>query len=263
MIRTDASCATTPCDEEIDSSMTTHRLHIEDIGRVDYSSAFELQQRIHAEVVSRDRPPTLLLLRRPPRVMPLPYPTRVGYDVAPAEILSQHGIEIRQTDRGGDVTYHGPGQLVAYPILRLDDFGLNLRRYIRMLERVIIDAVATFGVSAGRDVCAVGVWVDPEDVTRYPVPEETQGAGPCATPVNTAKLAAIGVRIRKWTTLHGLAINVTTNMDHFKLIVPCGLTRPVTSLGQLLGDRCPSMGDVKDAVSRSISNELREASATS
>lgn len=146
--------------------------------------------------------------------------------ITPPEVLAQMGVVVEETNRGGDITYHGPGQLVVYPILDLNRHGLNLSSYMRLLEEVVIKTLAHFGVAGDREAGATGVWVKQE--------------------AQLAKICAMGVRIRKGTTLHGLALNVTTDMDHFKLIVPCGLAgRPVVSLAQVLGEKCPAMAEVK------------------
>ncbi len=136
------------------------------------------------------------------------------------------------------MTAHGPGQLVAYPILRLADHGLNLSRYMRLLERVAIDTAAAFGVAAHREEGATGVWV-----ARPGRP--------------AAKLCALGVRIARNTTSHGLALNVTTDLSIFELIDPCGLGhRPVTSLRELLGAACPPMQDVRAKLLGRLHEEL-------
>ena len=176
---------------------------------------------------------------------------------------------MQETDRGGDITYHGPGQLVAYPILQLQPLGLNLSRYMRLLERVVMDTVAAFGVSAHREPGATGVWVEMGGFGEHTTGSRDQGSrigeagsqrsahdaastvspeprSPNPEPPRTAKLCALGVRIRKNTTMHGLALNVKTDLSHFETIVPCGLEgRAVTSLEALLGNNCPPMADVK------------------
>lgn len=205
-------------------------INIEDLGRMAYEPAFERQRQTHAAVAAGEQPDTILLVEHDPVVT---VSKRQGAEqniVANEAMLAAAGVEVCRTNRGGDVTYHGPGQIVAYPIIRLNDRGLNLRQYVWLLEQAMIDTVEQFGISAGRDECAVGVWVP--------------GAKPQA-----AKLGAIGVRASRWVTMHGLALNVTTNLDHFKLIVPCGLVgRPVTSMQQQLGDACPPIADVKAAL---------------
>lgn len=170
--------------------------------------------------------------------------------LATPEQLAQAGVTVEETDRGGDITYHGPGQLVVYPILDLNAIGLNLHGYMRLLEQIVIDVCVGFGVAAHRDACATGVWVGEESEGIKPSshqaiePDQT-----CARRGGGAKIAALGVRVRRWVTMHGLALNVTTNLDHFGLIVPCGLAgRGVTSLQRELGARCPSMDEVKGAM---------------
>jgi lipoyl(octanoyl) transferase len=199
-------------------------LQFVDLGRIGYAAALEIQREVHAEILEGRRGPTVFLLEHDPVITVSKRDTAMGNVLASAELLRSEGVELCETDRGGDVTYHGPGQLVVYPIVPLAMLGMNVRQFVCMLEQAIIDTVKSFGVTAGRDSAGIGVWV----------------AG--------AKVAAIGVRVRRWVPMHGLALNVTTNLDHFKLIVPCGLTRPVTSLQLLLGDRCPGMPAVKSAM---------------
>ncbi len=204
-----------------------------DLGRIAYRPALELQREIHTEVLEGRCPPTVLLLEHDPVITVTPRDGVAGHVLANTEALKVAGVELCETDRGGDVTYHGPGQLVAYPILPLQPLGMNVREYVCMLEWVIIDTLARFGVTAKRDPAGIGVWT------------------------GDAKIAAIGVRIRRWIAMHGLALNVTTNLDHFKLIVPCGLTRPVTSLQTILGPRCPAIAEVKAAMSEAFRERAR------
>jgi lipoate-protein ligase B len=141
------------------------------------------------------------------------------------------GVEVVESDRGGDITYHGPGQLVAYPIVRLIDHRLSVGAYVRRLEDVVIATLADNGIDAFKDESAIGVW------TNVP------GRGP-------AKICALGVRIKRGVTLHGIALNLTTDLGHFGLINPCGLGRPVTSMAEILGERAPSMAQLKGAFAR-------------
>jgi lipoate-protein ligase B len=129
--------------------------------------------------------------------------------LAPPEALARAGIEFYETNRGGDVTYHGPGQIVGYPILDLREWKRDVHLYVRAIEQVIIDALAGFGIAAGREAGATGVWT------------------------SDGKIAAIGVHISRWVTSHGFALNVDTDLNYFRYIVPCGLTRPVTSMRKL------------------------------
>ena len=205
-----------------------------------YEAAFARQREVHEAVRAGRRPDTVLLVEHEPVITVSRRRNAERNVMATADMLARAGVQICRTDRGGDVTYHGPGQIVAYPIIRLNDRGLNLRQYVWLLEQAIIDTVAAFGIEAGRDDCAVGVWV-------------RAAGGPADGPRMSAKVAAIGVRASRWVTMHGLALNVRTNLEHFRLIVPCGLVgRPVTSMAQLLGDRCPST----DAVQQRLVDEL-------
>jgi lipoyl(octanoyl) transferase len=129
--------------------------------------------------------------------------------LAAPELLARSGIEFFETDRGGDVTYHGPGQIVGYPILDLREWKRDVHAYVRAIEEVIIRALAGFGIESWREAGATGVW------TRE------------------GKIAAIGVHISRWVTSHGFALNVDTDLNYFQYIVPCGLTRPVASMRSL------------------------------
>ncbi len=225
-------------------------LTIQDLGRLGYGPALQRQRDLNQAVIDGAAPPTVLLVEHDP-VITLTRRKAIGeHLVATPAQLDAAGVTTHETDRGGDITYHGPGQLVVYPILRLADFGLNLSRYMRLLEQTVIDTTARFGIDAHREPGATGVWVKAPDATGI-------GAAP-----GTAKLCAMGVRIRKNTTLHGLALNVTTDLDHFGLIVPCGLHgRPVTSLRQLLGDACPPMPEVKRVLVEVLSANLEAGRA--
>jgi lipoyl(octanoyl) transferase len=144
------------------------------------------------------------------------------------ELLAGRGIDFVQTDRGGDITFHGPGQVVAYPIIRLADHRLSVGGYVRSLQQAVIGLLSELGVPARTDEAGIGVWAD--------LPGES----------GTAKVCAVGVRVKRGVTLHGLALNVMTELSYFDLIVPCGLAdRPVTSLHALLADRCPPIEVVR------------------
>lgn len=198
-----------------------------------YHAAWDEQRRHHAEVLAaRDcgQPEVgrILLVEHDPVVTVTKRPGAIGHLLASPELLARHGVELVQTDRGGDITYHGPGQLVCYPIIDLQRLHLRLHDYMRTLEQAVIDTIAGFGVAGERDPGATGVWVRRGD---------TEPA---------RKICAMGVRVSRWISMHGLALNVTTNLEHFGLIVPCGLAgRGVTSLQATLGDACPPMDRVK------------------
>jgi len=218
-------------------------LDVIDCGRAPYGDVFALQQRHHADVLaSRDDGPAsrmvLLFVEHDPPVITVSR-RRGARDhlIATRTQLDREGVVIEETNRGGDITYHGPGQLVVYPILDLNVLGLRLHGYVRWLEQVVIDVLAAFNLTGYRDGDATGVWVD-------------HGG-------RSAKICAVGVRISRWVTLHGFALNVTTNLSHFDLIVPCGLAgRPVTSMARLLGPACPTIEVVRDRVTARIRQDV-------
>jgi lipoyl(octanoyl) transferase len=195
------------------------------LGRVPYAEGLELQHDL-VERRRRDEIPDQLLLLEHPHVITLGVRVRDDRSnvVAGADQLRDLGVDVVESGRGGDVTYHGPGQLVGYPILDLNPDRRDLHRYVRDLEEVLIRALATFGIEAGRVRGLTGVWV------------------------GTGKVAAIGVRVSRWITSHGFALNVTTDLNFFELIVPCGIRdRGVTSMARLLG-RQPTMEEVAGPV---------------
>ena len=204
-------------------------LTVRRLGRVEYEAALALQQRLVEERRTGIIGDTLLLLEHPP-VITLGARTRgrPTHVVASTAELERAGVTVHETGRGGDVTYHGPGQLVGYPILDLRPDRCDVHEYVRDLEEVLILAAATFGVTAGRLSGLTGVWAGPDGAER--------------------KVAAIGVRISRWITSHGFAVNVGTDLRNFGLIVPCGIAdRGVASLDGLAA-RTLSMTDVEAAV---------------
>lgn len=217
------------------ATMATVEVH--DLQRMDYVGALDHQRRAHAAVVEgRDArvPMRLLLVEHDPPVVTVSRRPDAGKHVLASDArLAELGVQKVETDRGGDVTWHGPGQLVAYPILDLHRLDLRIHGYMRFLEQVVIDTLAAWGVQGIRDDSATGVWVGDGAAQR--------------------KICAMGVRISRWATLHGLALNVAPDMDQFGLIVPCGLVgRPVTSLAKELGARAPSMAEAKSALAGTL-----------
>jgi lipoyl(octanoyl) transferase len=193
-------------------SDTRRTLEVRALGVVPYAEGLELQAELVSKRRAADIPDTLLLLEHP-------HVVTLGSSSDPAHVLADQaerdrlGIELFESGRGGDVTYHGPGQLVAYPILDLKPDHKDLHRYLRDLETVLIAVAASFDVQAKRSEGLTGVWTE------------------------TGKLAAIGVRVSSgWITSHGVALNVSTDLDYFDTIVPCGISgRDVTSLQRELG----------------------------
>ena len=208
---------------------TPSSLSVRRLGSVAYAEALALQTRLVEERRSGTIGDTLLLLEHPP-VITRGVRSRQSTAnlIATPEELTRQGVELFETGRGGDITYHGPGQVVGYPILDLRPERCDVHRYVRDLEEVLIRAIARFGVAGVRVPGLSGVWVGP--------------AG------REEKVAAIGVRISRWITSHGFALNVSTDLRHFGLIVPCGIAdRGVTSLARVLGRPVP-MRDVESAV---------------
>jgi len=202
-------------------------LEVRRLGVVGYEEALALQRRLVEERKAERVPDLLLLLQHPP-VITLGVKGDGGRAniVATPERLDALGISIHETGRGGDVTYHGPGQIVGYPIVDLRPDRCDVHRYVRDVEDVMIRVCADYGVRAGRIKGLTGAWVEAE------------------------KIGAIGVRIARWITSHGFAFNVSTDLDHFRLIVPCGISdRGVTSLEKATGRRV-SIAEVEDTFVR-------------
>ncbi len=179
--------------------------------RISYDDAFELQKKLVAARLKNQIDDTLLLLEHDP-VFTANRSQTFQNILAPDDILAEEGIQVRHTDRGGDVTYHGPGQIVGYSIMDLKQQGRDLHHYIRNVEQVLINTLAEYRINAGRDAQHPGVWVGNE------------------------KIAAIGIAVKNgWITMHGFALNVDPNMQHFQMIVPCGIMdKGVTSMSALL-----------------------------
>ncbi len=210
------------------------KLHAVRMGRIGYAPMLALQEARHAAVLADTEPDTLFLLEHDPVVTLGKNSGLDGFDNlrrTPQELAAM-GIELHRSSRGGDVTYHGPGQVVGYPIVKLRDGEKDIRRFIWNLEEALIATCADYGVDATRVEGLRGVWVGND------------------------KVAAIGVRVARWTTMHGFALNVGTNLAHFETIVPCGIHgRGVTSLEALL-DRKVALAEVEEHLARHCARVL-------
>jgi lipoyl(octanoyl) transferase len=200
-----------------------------DLGLIGYAAAYTLQKRIVA-ARKADELSDVLLLCEHPHVITQGRNGKREHLLASENALRQKGVEFYETSRGGDITYHGPGQIVGYPILNLGAIRRDVVWYVRMLEEVMIRAAGDFGVVATREACKTGVWA----ATGKDSPQSTQRAQSGAE--TAEKLGAIGVHVSRWVTSHGFAYNVSTDLRFFDLIVPCGIAgRKATSLEKLLG----------------------------
>ena len=227
------------------------RPRIIDLGRLPYEAAYQAQQS-HVNAVLSSRASAapeigrILFVEHDPVITISRRPGARNHLLASPETLARLGVRLAETDRGGDITYHGPGQLVVYPILDLNALNLGLHAYMRLLESAVIDACAHWGIPGQRDPSATGVWVD--------------RAG------TTSKIAAMGVRVQKWVSMHGLAINIDPDMSHFNLIVPCGLAgRTVTSArAELTGsDRPPpTMDEARRVLEQHLTAHIMAAATT-
>jgi lipoyl(octanoyl) transferase len=200
------------------------------LGMVEYAEALCLQNRLARARLQEEIGDTLLLLQHPP-VITLGKSGKAANVLAPEAVRAKN-IRIVATDRGGDVTCHGPGQLVAYPIMNLQSHGLSVNGYIWNLEEVIIRVLTRYGITAGREDKLRGVWVGQE------------------------KICSVGVHLSNWVSKHGLALNVNNDMDTFGLINPCGIGRPMTSLANVLG-RSQDMEEVESLTLRAFAEVFR------
>ena len=194
--------------------------NILDLGKSHYNDAWELQKRLQSQRISGQIDDQLLLVEH--------FPVYTLGKNTPREhllIKESDNISIIQTDRGGDITFHGPGQLVGYPILDLNQYKRSISWYMRELEQLIIDVLKEYDINAGRKKGLTGVWVKGK------------------------KIAALGVRISKWVTMHGFSLNINPDLKYYQGIIPCGITEyGVTSMADLLNDDVPNMSEIKDTL---------------
>jgi lipoyl(octanoyl) transferase len=196
---------------------------IVDLGFIGYEEAFALQKRVVA-ARKADAIGDVLLLCEHPHVITLGRNGKRENLLASDRVLAQKGVEFHATNRGGDITYHGPGQIVGYPVIQLSAIRRDVVWYVRMLEEVMIRTCADFGITARREEGKTGAWIDPQAGSDSSVASAGE------------KIGAIGVHISRWVTSHGFAFNVATDLRYFELIVPCGIAeRKATSLEKVLG----------------------------
>lgn len=207
--------------------MSRRPLAVRDLGCLNYAEALHVQQELVAERKAGEGIDTLLFVEHPP-VITVGRNGKLQNLLAPEHVLARAGIHFFESDRGGDVTYHGPGQLVGYPILDLREWRRDVHAYFAGVEQALIDALSSLGLTAGRipQRGYEGVWI------------------------GDAKIAAIGIHISRWITSHGFALNVDTDLSYFKYIVPCGLSKPVCSLRSL--GLPHSRQQVQDAITKSF-----------
>lgn len=232
------------------------------LATIDYATGLRLQQRL-VELRKENRIGDVLLLLEHSPVITLGRNARQKNIVASPELLAQRGVEVSECDRGGDVTFHGPGQLVGYPIFDLRAIAtpdgkrktLGAIEYVRRLEEVLIRTCADFGIPAGRICGLTGVWTNPQTVSSRAQQDDSLANRPAESRdllSPQAKIAAIGVHISRAVTSHGFALNVNTDLDYFNLIVPCGIaTKPVTSMAKELSRKL-SLQEVAHSVSRNF-----------
>ncbi|MFD1142744.1 lipoyl(octanoyl) transferase LipB [Larkinella insperata] len=234
------------------NTICNKRVQVQDLGLIDYQSGWDYQERLLADIVAakidnRNRPadghtltPNYLLFCQHPHVYTLGKSGKQDHLLANDAFLQKIGATYYKINRGGDITYHGPGQLVGYPILDLDNFFTDIHRYMRLLEEAIIRTLADYGLDAGRIDGLTGVWLDYET-------EEKQSNGP-------RKICAMGVKASRWVTMHGFALNVNTDLGYFNHIVPCGISdKAVTSMQAELGREVP-VAEVAERVTHHLAD---------
>lgn len=211
-----------------------------DLGTIAYAEAWEFQQKLFDKAIAqkkiKESTTQTLILCEHPHVITLGKHGNSNNLLLPTENLRKRGVEFFYTDRGGDITYHGPGQLVVYPIFDLDAFEIGLKSYIFKLEEVVIRLLNDYGIKAERMPGATGVWLETD------------------SDKNARKICAIGVRSSHFVTMHGLALNVNTDLSYFSLINPCGfIEKGVTSIQKELNSNAPKMEEIKNRIIRYFS----------
>ncbi|HXT47389.1 MAG TPA: lipoyl(octanoyl) transferase LipB [Gemmatimonadaceae bacterium] len=213
-------------------------MYVSHLGLVPYGRALDLQRAVACARISGEIEQDVLLLLEHPPVVTLGRSSKAKNLVASPALLAARGVELFEAERGGDVTFHGPGQLVGYPIVNLREHKQDLHWYLRQVEEVLIRALRVIGIASERSEGRTGVW--------------TEGR----------KIASIGVHARDWVTWHGFALNVSTDLSYFDLMVPCGLTGvTMTSVQKELGEGAPTLATVADVVAASFGEVFSRAPA--
>lgn len=215
-------------------SVSSQEVELIDLGVKDFKSTWDFQdvlfqQIIRTKIENRERPEDQQMLTKHhlifvehPAVITLGKNGSMSNLLVTQDILNQQKISFFKINRGGDITYHGPGQLVGYPIFDLDCFFTDIGKYLRYIEEAVIRTLSEYGIQAGRSVGETGVWIDADKPSR------------------ARKICAIGIRCSRWVTMHGFAFNINTDLSHFNFIIPCGIQqKAVTSLQQELGHPVP------------------------
>ena len=204
-----------------------NKINILDLGKMDYKPSWEFQKNFHADVLKGNEPDTLILVEHEPVFT-------LGKNASQDNLLDKNNSDVKvfNVERGGDITFHGPGQLVGYPILNLNNFEKNISWFMRILENILIECLSVFKIAAHQKKGLTGVWV------------------------NNEKIGAQGVKISRWVTMHGFSLNINTDLRFFKRIVPCGIANcKVTSMEKLLGAP-QNMQDVKFEIVEAFNNNI-------
>jgi lipoyl(octanoyl) transferase len=220
--------------------MKNNIVELRNLGLIDYKEAWDYQENLFEQIVASKQQkrdgqadiitPNFLIFCEHPHVYTIGKSGRESNLLISENMLKSRGASLYKINRGGDITYHGPGQLVAYPILDLDNFGLSIKSYIDQLEEVIIRVLKKYGIHATRSEGVTGVWIDAKN------------------PAKARKICAIGVRTSHWVSMHGFAFNIRTDLSYFEHIIPCGIQgKSVTSLQEELG-RNVEMDEVRNYV---------------
>ena len=202
-----------------------NKINILDLGRMDYKSSWEFQKNLHKDVLNGNKPDTLILVEHQPVFT-------LGKNANKDNLLDRSNVKVFNVERGGDITFHGPGQLVGYPILDLNNYKKNISWFMRTLEQILIECLNTFDIDAHQKKGLTGVWVNDE------------------------KIGAQGVKISRWVTMHGFSLNINTDLSFFEMIVPCGITDcKVTSMKKLLG-ATQNIQDVKFQIVKAFNENI-------